>query len=312
MAKNTFLSWSTTADANTDVGGVFIGEGCPPGNMNNSDRAIMAILRRDVDGKVVYAAKAGNYTALATDNNAVHRYTATATVTLTAAATLAANWHYTIIADGAVVTIDPNAAELINGAGTLILQDGQTAFVFCDGSAFYAVTTVSNQKWRSRFLGEIVYANTAIAGAEIPPPSVTDTVWIELTSGLTGVGQFNNAKLTSESISGSGPLVSATATISYAASPMNGQTIRLLNTEGRILRPSISTGTIQNDALQGHRHDLSATIYTALSGGTGTGAGGSNPLTIGDPVTDGTNGTPRTANETRMKNLGVKAYMRIA
>jgi hypothetical protein len=92
-----------------------------------------------LDAGVVYAAKAGSYTALGTDNNAVHRYTAAATVTLTAAATLATNWHYTVIADGGAVTIDPNSAELINGAATLVLQSGQAAFIICDGSAFRAV-----------------------------------------------------------------------------------------------------------------------------------------------------------------------------
>jgi hypothetical protein len=151
MAKNTFLDWDTVANSNTDVGGINIAENCPPSNINNGMRETMAQLRAGVDGKVVYAAKAGNYTAIAADNNAVHRYTATATVTLTAAATLAANWHYTAIADGAVVTIDPNAAELINGAETLVLQSGQSAFIICDGSAFRAVVygdpqaTLANQ-----------------------------------------------------------------------------------------------------------------------------------------------------------------------
>jgi len=93
-----------------------------------------------LDAGVVYAAKAGNYTAVVGDNNAVHRYTATATVALTAAATLAANWHYTVVADGAAVTIDPNASETINGAATLILQSGQSASIICDGTNFFTVT----------------------------------------------------------------------------------------------------------------------------------------------------------------------------
>nr|WP_260692927.1 hypothetical protein [Rhizobium laguerreae] len=111
--------------------------------MNNSDRTIMAILRRDVDGKVVYAAKSGGYTALATDNNAVHRYTATATVTLTAAATLGTDWHYTVIADGADVTINPNGAETIDGAATLLVPSGYSAFIVCNGSAFFSDKVVS-------------------------------------------------------------------------------------------------------------------------------------------------------------------------
>lgn len=180
---------------------------------------------------------------------------------------------------------------------------------YADGAV---ASGVANLKWRSRFIGEVVYANTAVTGAETPPSTTTDTVWIELTSGLTGVGQFNNGKLTSESVSGSAPLVLATAVISYAGSPMNGQTIRLINTESRILRPSISPGTIQDDAFQGHRHSISPTVFTANAGSTGTGSGNTNPVSVGDPTTDGVNGTPRTANETRMKNIGVKTYMRIA
>ncbi|NNH59442.1 hypothetical protein HLI01_22160 [Rhizobium laguerreae] len=137
MSKLTFLDWDTTANNNTDVGGISIAENCPPSNINNGMRETMAQLRSGVDGKVVYAAKSGNYTALGTDNNAVHRYTATATVSLTAAATLATNWHYTVIADGADVTIDPNGAETIDGAATLVVPNGYSALIICNGSAFF-------------------------------------------------------------------------------------------------------------------------------------------------------------------------------
>lgn len=92
-----------------------------------------------VDVGVVYATKSGNYTALATDNNAVHIYTATATVSLTAAATLGADWHYTIKADGADVTVDPDASETINGASTYTIYDGNSALIICDGTNFQVV-----------------------------------------------------------------------------------------------------------------------------------------------------------------------------
>jgi hypothetical protein len=137
MPKNSFLEWDTSANLNTDVGGVNINEGCPPSSVNNGIRTVMSQAKAGIDGKVVYAAKAGNYTALAADNNAVHRYTATATVTLTAAATLGANWHYTVIADGADVTIDPTGAETIDGAATLVIPDGYSAFIICSGTAFF-------------------------------------------------------------------------------------------------------------------------------------------------------------------------------
>lgn len=87
----------------------------------------------------VYATKAGNYTAVGTDNNAIHTYTAAATVALTPAGTLLANWHYTVIASGAAVTIHPNGAETINGAATLTIPNGTSAAIVCDGANFFTV-----------------------------------------------------------------------------------------------------------------------------------------------------------------------------
>ncbi len=40
-----FSDYSTNADQNTTVGSVFIGENCPPGNLNNGIRQVMADLR---------------------------------------------------------------------------------------------------------------------------------------------------------------------------------------------------------------------------------------------------------------------------
>jgi hypothetical protein len=89
-----------------------------------------------VDVAVAYASKSANYTALATDNNAIHRFSAAATLSLTAAATLGAGWHYTVIADGGAVTIDPNGSEQVNGGSTETIPQGFTATIICDGSAF--------------------------------------------------------------------------------------------------------------------------------------------------------------------------------
>lgn len=141
MAKNAFLDWDTTASNNTDVGGIGIQGTNAVSNFDDALRTVMAQLRTGLDGKVVYASKAINYTALAADNNAVHRYSATATVSLTAAATLGANWHYTVIADGGDVTIDPNGAETIDGAATLVIPSGSAAHIICSGTAFFTEKT---------------------------------------------------------------------------------------------------------------------------------------------------------------------------
>ncbi|MFL5011129.1 hypothetical protein [Rhizobium sp.] len=89
------------------------------------------------DKASVYAAKSGDYTALASDDSAIHRFTAAATLTLSAAATLGANWHYAVIADGGDVTIDPNGLETIDGAATLVLKDGYSVEIICSGAVFF-------------------------------------------------------------------------------------------------------------------------------------------------------------------------------
>lgn len=57
---------------------------------------------------------------------------------MTAAATLGANWHITVIADGGAVTIDPNGSETINGSATLLLPAGTTCEIICSGTDFKA------------------------------------------------------------------------------------------------------------------------------------------------------------------------------
>ncbi|MGO8242940.1 hypothetical protein [Rhizobium johnstonii] len=139
MVKPNFLSWDTTANNNTDVGGVNINEGCPPSNVNNGMREMMAQLRSGVDPVLAYSAKAANYTAVGADANTFFRFTAAATLALTAAATLGANWHCTVWADGGDVTIDPDASETVNGVTTVVVPNGNMVSLVCTGSTFFAV-----------------------------------------------------------------------------------------------------------------------------------------------------------------------------
>lgn len=80
-----------------------------------------------------------------------------------------------------------------------------------------------------------------------------------------------------------------------------------------------SLGSIQEDQIQGHYHTLNRSDYNLIAGTTtsfssNAGAGSNNytqmytsvqPVT--SPSTDGTNGTPRTGDETRVNSLGMKA-----
>lgn len=167
MAKNAFLDWDTTASNNTDLGGIGIQGTNAVSNFDDALRTMMAQLRSGVDGEVVYASKSGNYTALANDNNALHRYTATATVTLTAAATLGANWHYTVVANGADVTIDPNGAETIDGKTTLTVRDGTWVLIVCDGTNFKTNLSADPRQPRIKPSGLILSNNVSDATNDI-------------------------------------------------------------------------------------------------------------------------------------------------
>lgn len=86
-----------------------------------------------------------NRLALLADKATSFRVTGARTITLTAAATLLANWWCEVWAVDGQVTIDPDAAETINGNATLILNAGQKAIVFCTGTAFFAFVTSDAQ-----------------------------------------------------------------------------------------------------------------------------------------------------------------------
>jgi microcystin-dependent protein len=77
---------------------------------------------------------------------------------------------------------------------------------------------------------------------------------------------------------------------------------------------TLTLGAKQDDAFQGHRMGYTMNYYYA---GAASGApptsdpgGPSFQNSTGNPVTDSTNGTPRTANETRMKNQVVNFFIK--
>jgi hypothetical protein len=85
-------------------------------------------------------AKSGAYTVVAADRGSLILCTGTTafSLTFTAAATLGDSWTCIVRNDctsGAVITLDPNSAELIDGLATILLHPGETAIVYCTGTA---------------------------------------------------------------------------------------------------------------------------------------------------------------------------------
>lgn len=146
-------------------------------NLLNGTNAQDAVSKSQLDlSSVKFATKATNYTALAVDNNAVHRFTASATLSLTAAATLGASWNYTVVADGGDVTVDPNGTETIDGATTLLIPNGRSAMILCDGATFQTD------------LGQNVPLQEFIQGLELSNNSGNPTTHVDFAAGLVAKG----------------------------------------------------------------------------------------------------------------------------
>ncbi len=87
-------------------------------------------------------ARTANYTAVAADLATSIRFTGSSalTLTLTAAATLGDKWFCYVRNDTTqALTIDPNLAELIDGAATLVLPPKTGIVVNCTGTDFYSI-----------------------------------------------------------------------------------------------------------------------------------------------------------------------------
>lgn len=180
-------------------------------------------------------------------------------------------------------------------------------------------------RWQMTPIGLPFGVWSHLAGVDIPPNDNPNYRYIKLTAS----DSYNDGVLTSESISGSAPHVQATAVISDAGSPLNGQTVQLVNTGRWLLRPGQS-GVVELDALQHHVHesqlasnDLSGASTTRAPGFTAfktvrsvAGIAGSSVGTYalslsGSPVVDGAATLARTATATRDKSIGADYYMRI-
>ncbi|KNA54570.1 tail fiber protein [Vibrio cholerae AM-19226] len=71
---------------------------------------------------------------------------------------------------------------------------------------------------------------------------------------LTYNDAYNTGLLTSQTLSGSAPELVSTAVISAAQSPINGQTINMINTMGTFIRPGVTAGVRKSSQNKAHTH----------------------------------------------------------
>lgn len=190
MPKNSILDWDAVPGNNTDIAGIGIQGTNAVSNFSNALRTMMSQIRTGVDYKAIASTKSTGYTAVLNDNNAIVRFTGTYTLALTAAATLGANWHMAVVADGGNVTIDPNGSETINGATTIVIPNGYSTVIWCDGTSFFA----EKDYLRLDPVTDIASAATADIGA-VPSQNLRVTGTTTITSlGTVASGTFRRLR----------------------------------------------------------------------------------------------------------------------
>lgn len=139
--------YSKTPASNIAINAIGIAGTNSPANFDNALRQYMAdIATAREDGALAsmpYATKSSGYTLALTDRGKLIECTAALEIELLAAAS-ATGFYFIAKANGGAVTLDPNGSENINGSSTsLVVADGSSAIVACNGTAWFTVTVSS-------------------------------------------------------------------------------------------------------------------------------------------------------------------------
>ena len=165
-------------------------------------------------------------------------------------------------------------------------------------------------------------SGTNVTLADLPPGTIQ---WFAMPAAPAGWLECDGRLLSK--VTGSGLYAALWTAIGYTYNQLADGTadnFRIPDLRGQFVRgwdhgagvdASRAFGSTQADSFQGHHHvsTSSYNYYTANpSGGAGFSPSTGGPITIevGNPTTDNTNGTPRTAAETRPKNVAMLACIK--
>ena len=239
---------------------------------------------------------------------------ATTALSNSASALTAANTANTALAGKAASGVNSDITQLTALSTAITIAQGGT------GSTTAAASRTAlalDDGWVTQPIGALIALQSNLTGVTAPPTN-QNYRYVKLTAS----DSYNTGILTSETVSGSAPLVVATAVVNLAGSPLNGLTISLINTERRVLRAG-SAGTLEQDAIQNITGSASSYYRASGAGTSGAFTSGTYSTTPGKPgVVGGDPGdsatisfnaslSVRTDTETRVKSIGVTYYMRI-
>lgn len=134
MSKNSILDYSTTPADNQEIGDIDIRGTAKPSNLDDGYRTGMSHIAKELVTR--RSVKDTAYTAVKTDMNQLLEFSAEATLTTAAAATLTDGWQCKVYTQGGAVTINPNGSETVNGDEFIILAIGASGILSVNNGNF--------------------------------------------------------------------------------------------------------------------------------------------------------------------------------
>jgi len=270
------------------------------------------------DGSVGMPIFLGNGSGQATASSSVQLQATTPTGQLvTFKPTTSTETQFPVVTPSGTTTNWGTVESIIPSQG-LVYKTGASADGSLAANTVYQLTGNSQQ-----LVGFDSYGNpTAVTGStfagSIPSGAVLPFAY-NVTSGNIPAGWLlcDGSIYTVTAYPTLGALLANTyggSTGTFAVPNLKGLFIRGAGTQtsGGITYTAGSIGTIQQDSFQGHYHTTNAGIVgTNGPSGSGVPYYSNGTATAGNATTDGTNGTPRTAGETRPVNLAMVYCIKI-
>lgn len=144
--------------------------------------------------------KSAGYTAVLNDATSVIRFTSSATLSLTAAATLGNGWYAVVVNESTGdVTIDPAGTENVNDAATLVVPAGYWGFLYCTNVSTKEFVCLVQRRDDTEGSGAAITGNTTLTASDVRrlrQVTATATVTMPLVSAVKVGDQIRLKSLT--------------------------------------------------------------------------------------------------------------------
>lgn len=232
------------------------------------------------------------------------------------------NLDFSAIGNALATAQDAIAARNAIGAS----QIGHVLYTAANGAELIQALQpiFADLPWLSIPIGSYVLLDTRIPGVAAPSKTSALYRYIDCTEGLSGAGGYNEAVLTNEISSGSGPTKSVTAVVNLPGSPYHRLTINLINSEERVIYAAVASGAVWGDQMQRITGSACARVQSstdfeksgAFSGSsidnTQSWLGTTLSLSRQNLVFDSASSPgARTGDRTRAKGITMRAFLRI-